>query len=303
VPEVGGNGDLEVFKIVEGSGKREGERSRGRVREGEGGGGQTLKELYIGDLDQLTEIIARFSTKPSFLVYSESEKGVQRHLIEPHTNFFRELYGINRSLTFSQSSIKGVLAKVAATNGNSCWPRELTKEEVSDFSERVARRLRLMCRHLSQSHRKKVAWALKLLGDEGPAEGELQPAFEMEGPALIEVGDDSARSKSNSGGAMKRPSAATDETPDSGYFYGFDFEMFKAWREPASGGKRDYAEVTVPDEAEKTDFPVAQFDGVDTEIRAITCGEIRDKRVVVLKGRGSYWEGATADGKRLRVAR
>jgi hypothetical protein len=280
------------------------ERGRKISRESEGGGcgGQTLKELYIGDLEQLTEIIARFCTKPSFLVYPETEKGVQRSLIEPHGKFFRELYGINRSLTFSQSDVKGVLVKVAAKNGNSCWPRELTTTEISDFSQRVAKRLRIMCRHLSQSHRKKVAWALLLLGDGEPAEGEFQqPALELEGPAHVEAGDNSARAKSQSGG-MKRPSAAPDE-PDSGYFYGFDFEMFRAWREPASGGKRVFAEVTVPDHAEKTDFPVAQFDGVDTEIKAITCGEIRDKKVVVLKGRGSYWEGTTADGKRLRVAR
>ena len=79
--------------------------------------------------------------------------------------------------------------------------------------------------------------------------------------------------------------------------------MFQTWREPAGGGPRQFADMSVPNGAANTYFPTANFNDQEIEIRALTGGEVLDKTGVALKGRGSYWESTAANGKRLRVAR
>ncbi len=113
----------------------------------------------------MIEIIARFATKPNFVEYGEKKEGVQNDLIEPHREICRALYQLNSKLTFSQTDMKTVLTEVADPVK---WPRPLTSIETVDFAERMAKRLRRMCRHLAQSKIKNVQWALSLLDEDVP---------------------------------------------------------------------------------------------------------------------------------------
>eukprot|EP00959_Pyramimonas_sp_CCMP1952_P352986 7395072-Pyramimonas_sp.AAC.1 len=65
-------------------------------------------------------------------------------------------------MLFKQSMLAAQLAKLALADGKPDGPKrlQLTKSKINAFSEEYAKRIRTMCRHLNQSLRKHVGWAL-----------------------------------------------------------------------------------------------------------------------------------------------
>ena len=99
-----------------------------------------------------------------------------------------------------------------------------------------------------------------------------------------------------------------DEVPagQEQYFYGWDFELKRAWRSPADGGPKAMKEF-----AQKLDvsgkYPMAFFRGSDVGvlIKAITTAEIHEEQSVAVNSGASksIWNGTSPTGLKLQVAR
>ena len=247
----------------------------------------------VGDIGQVVDIVSKHAKAPDFLKYGEdmATTKVNPALIIPHRDLWLQLRELHRRMTFSQKDMAEIFLQVADRNAASAvWTRRLTAEELPDYSDRMAKRLRIMTRHICQGLTKSTKWAVTMMseteGDEAVASEAAVAAAPAKRPA-------------------KRPAAAPMGNEDQEYFYGFDHVAGKAFRQPATGGRRELTDLICKDDEADDAYPHALFseDGPEIEIKNITVGELRERRRVVLQTRGSLWEGETPDGKRLRVAR
>ena len=230
--------------------------------------------VFEGELGPITDIVTKHAKIPDFLKYGEDMKAtlVAPRNIIPHKDMWIELRAIHKRFTWSQSDMVEVFKEVANRNGTATWPRQLNNDELKDFSIRMAKRFRVMVRHINQAMVKKNSWATTMLKDEAsgvPDEDQL---------------------------ARKRPASAMRE-----YTYGYDHVTGKAFRE--CNGKRNFTDIIIGDDDDGN--PSAIFMEGDTAqtIMGLTNGELRDRRAVGLSARGSIWEGTTTTGERLRVAK
>jgi hypothetical protein len=234
----------------------------------------------------VVDIVAKHATVPDFIKYGEdmNKTQVSKKLIAGHKGMWQEIKKVHNRMTFNQSEMIDVFKQVANRNGKSgVWPRELTDTEIASMAEAMAKRFRVMVRHICQGLVKKRTWALDLF--------EKKPNGEA----------DSTAGCTQSGTSRKKPAAAPKEPKDHVYAYGYDHLTGKAYRE--KGKKRDFTDVTVGDNDDG--HPVASFTegGPEIPITAVTNAELRDRRQVALSSRGNLWEGEAKDGERLRVAR
>ncbi len=297
---------------------------------------------HTGELGVIADILSEYAEKPDFIRYGEDIQKSKLNLqqILPLQALWTKLYGLHPSLSFKQSDMETVFLKVADIKGPT-WVRKLNKEEVRDFKKRMSKRFRAMARHVAQGILKKTAWALELVGEEvgktdpqqdeekqDEEEGAEEETKEQDNETEEEKydeedeeeeakkretkSDEIAKEIATAKGGMKRPAAATSvdtqvaKRPASApsFFYGFDQQLQKAWREPSTGGKRCFACVSIPEKADPKSFPVACFDGdEEIEIKQITVGELQDRNNVQLAARGCLWEGTSQDGTALKVIR
>ena len=199
----------------------------------------------------------------------------------------------------------------------------------------MGKRLRKMARDIRQAWIKNTGWALKLLSSDDSAESivvddEADEPDEEEEEQVEDLDEENEESEEEevaaSPPAAKRPAAAeaaailikrpaaailikrpaaASSNGTTEYFYGFDWELSSAWREPAGGGPRAYAVARVSEDGNMAGHPVALFDisHGDVEIKALTNAELKDKMSTALYRKGNLWELDLPSGGRLRVAR
>jgi len=291
------------------------------------------------DEEAVAKNLARFATSPDFITYPETyEAKLIKKSLQKFGPMFVSLQQLKPDLTWPQSSMKRIMIRVAEIQTSAMkWQRALSREELDEYSTRMSKRVRTAIRHIKQSQAKKVAWACEILepkdcgdgldhrgvrDDEEDNEGgeeEFNEEPDEETAAEDDQDDDADEAPLQTTQGMKRPAAAPAQTSESpmkrpaahektsqeAFYFGYDFELDKAWRQKcAGGGKREFAPVEYEDTDDAASHPRARFsDGSTRDVPQVTVGELREKNNLKLSARGVYWEGATPDGERLWVSR
>jgi len=205
---------------------------------------------FPGDVGQVSKIIASHASCPDWLQYSEVQNAkIDSGKILPHASLWRDLKVAHPSLVFPQSTMELILKGVAVIkeqeNG---WVRALTPVETVDFAKRMSKRMRSMARAINVTRAKhpKCGWLLRLFHDSSDADA-ADDAAEASTCSDAQRGGRRSRKRRvrskqpEAPEPMKKPAAANE------FFYGVDFELCQAWRQPAAGGSREYSEMAVMD--------------------------------------------------------
>ena len=128
------------------------------------------REHYRGDAAKLTEALMEFATKdgPSFIKYADEQKATaQAKLlhgksgVEGHYEVLSRLKALQCNLSFTRAAVLSSLDEVLATHRQN-W--RMNSAEAMDWRETIARRLRNMCRAVSQGESKRPgsSWVQQL---------------------------------------------------------------------------------------------------------------------------------------------
>ncbi len=155
---------------------------------------------------------------------------------------------------------------------------KLPPEQEKDWISTMARRMRVLARHVSQARIKSpgAPWVLELECRSDQGEGTT--------------------------------AASSDTKKDQEYFYGFDREHFQGWRcVPGSKDKKLSSSVFEPEACEEHDAVLAKWDddGHIASIADCTVGELRARLAMMAekKGRSSCsWSKVDVAGSRFHVA-
>ena len=292
----------EPFKIAEMSAKK----------------GKNRSSSFLGNIDDVVSVVARFATSPSWLGYGQKTDHKTAEKLKP---MILELRQLQENLSFSQKMMLAVMAKVFAKN-----KLKVVGSDASSWPVVTATRFRTLLRHVVQSFLKKTVWALDLLGKDanltvaagtaGKAGGEivLKSAKKLKRKKAMKA-KKAAREDLGGVAAPAAPAAATAATtaaPTStapaqnaeDFFYGFeDGENSRAWRVPASGGAKVYTKnfFKAPDSSQDTDPVMARFeDGVEHKISELTCKMLD---IYISTGKFSGPKDASAGGRKRRRTR
>ena len=113
---------------------------------------------WRGDPSLLADILSAFATKPSFVQYNEDlASPIDVPKLSAHAPLINQLRELNPTLIFSQTSIIDALEIVREQR-----QFDLGGDDVvaADWKTTTAKRIRCMCRHVTQSEAKspRVAW-------------------------------------------------------------------------------------------------------------------------------------------------
>ena len=289
-------------------------------------------------------IIASHSTRPDWIRYGEkmASSPLDVPALIEHRRMWRQLHKAHPQLSWSQKQGEEIMAKVANHCSNT-WARPLAASEINDYCDRMSKRLRTMAKHImaTKCKRPKCGWLARILpvdellgvqkkpaaaaAAQKPAEasapveaehaaesnGEDEEAGEEEEPEeeedLAEEPEDEGEETEDEPETQKKPAAAPAVHVAAEYFYGFDHEFRKAWRQKTDGcgtvGKREYStDMKLPEGAE---HPVAFFPGSSTAvtIKKITAAEYCTIAVNKPRDPAGYWHGDAPDGTKLRITR
>jgi len=226
-------------------------------------------------LSPVVAVICKYATVPDFLRYGTDmqKTAVNQKAIREHGDMWNEIRAIHNRMTFSQQQMVKVFSDVAAENGKNKWPRALTPTEAADMADKMAKRFRVMARHLMQGLVKSRSWATSIMKTE----------------------------KTSAKTCMKRPAAKLVEDETTSITHGYDHLTGKAFRQ--RGKKRTLADVLLGDKDEE--HPVAIFEDEEEPIvvQQVTNGELRERRRCQLMGRGTIWQAEAADGDVISVKR
>jgi hypothetical protein len=274
---------------------------------------------FPSDVAAIAAAIGPFAIAPDWLKYPEdmAARSIPSKIL-PHRLMWQAISKVHDSLAFNPKMAENIMMCVARDHSTD-WNRELSAEELKDFRQRMGKRLRKMARDIRQAQVKKTGWGLKLMNTGGLDDGTVADdgtAADDEGELLQhgEDGDEDFDEEKEhtvptvvTRPTLKRPAAAEPlaSTTKTEYFYGFDWELSSAWREPAEGGRRCYAAARISDDGLPDGHPVALFDydEGDVSINALTNAELKDKLSTALYRKGNLWDCDLPSGGRLRVAR
>ena len=218
---------------------------------------------YQGSGSTLAERLAPFARQPTFIAYEEDPKiaKLQADKILAQKSIIQILYAEQRNLSYTKLMLEDVFLKIHEMKKKDKEHRDqerktnpelppinwvLDDKHVKDWKETVVRRLRCMCRHISQALTKSVStpW-LALLG------------LEVDSAASRECAEVSAAVGQPSSPKMRR--RLTHKRSEE-YYYGFDAEQRQAWRQAHGEDLREMAEVLFePEDAQPTSKMMARW--------------------------------------------
>lgn len=206
---------------------------------------------YRDGVDRLVETVVPFAVEPGWFVYAEDGKHpVQKTLLLKYRKFLRALYDLSPQLAFTQSDMDKCMKKIL---DDSDWP--LDGRDRKEQPRILASRVRAACRHCAQALRKKSPpkWAMTIFGgkkadlardeEKGHSDADLAP---LEHDSVNDDG------------------AGEDDEDNKWIDFGWDPELFVAWRAYGAGRKR-VRQVTKhifePTSANRSDSMLARFEG------------------------------------------
>ena len=134
------------------------------------------------DLAKLFSVLAKYFPVPTKVSYAEAPGApIKVATIIKHRWLVQELQLLQPNLSFSQTDMRLQLQRLASQRKAS-W--NFTLEDIENFSVQMAKRIRTMCRHVSQSQRraKLPKWVENYFNP--PPAGQL-----LGGPPEPEAGD------------------------------------------------------------------------------------------------------------------
>ena len=204
-------------------------------------------ELSDDTRKRLTQIIAHYADTPSFLEYPEDfDSPVDKARIQKHPDLFCALHTMKKSLVFPKLLLIDVLHDVAGLKKDQ-WSRPLTDKEMKDWAERMQKRIRVACRHLSQAKHKNNGWALRMLVMEVTWEPQRAPDWRSEMVAARESAashSEPAASQAPANGPSESQSAGSANSEMPLMATGYDRHLNLAWRR-AQGGQKEFSEAIV----------------------------------------------------------
>ena len=242
------------------------------------------------DVAALVGVLKRFVTRPDFIHYEPNLVSKLNHkALVGSRDLLVALRDLNPGLSFTQKMMKVALSQVYKEQ----WA--LSDEQRKRWEDVIAKRVRAMCRHLSQSARRPPIWYRLHFWREGDAkvadgEEDVGDSFEF---SFNE--DESDHLDSD------------NEVADEG-FYGWCYDHANAYRRIDKKTPRLWArEILIPKDAHKSDAIEALFIINDEEkvakIADMTVEEyehILTKKRNKLRGSAS-WTGTSEKGERLQV--
>ena len=111
------------------------------------------RERYAGSVEAVTDIVRPYVGHAAWLQYGEKPNSpVQPAVLVAHASMFKELAGLCWNLPFKKETMELVFQTLVSEKN---FSNLQTKELQEDWVETNAKRLKLMCRHISQSQIKK----------------------------------------------------------------------------------------------------------------------------------------------------
>jgi hypothetical protein len=170
--------------------------------------------------DEVHDVLAKFATSPWFLKYPENEKaGIQKSTVTNHAAMVKELKVIQPNLSFTKQVLQRSLRNIASSDTAATWP--LTDTEREDWAVKMEKRVKVLCRHVSQGllkakHSKsKTNWLLKLFDDGTEATTTANPdEHEATKPDDSEGGEDEGDDKGEETGAECEDEFSEDKGDD-----------------------------------------------------------------------------------------
>jgi hypothetical protein len=126
------------------------------------------RDRFSKGTDEVHDVLAKFATSPWWLKYPEHEKaGIQKSTVSAHAGMVKELKIIQPNLSFTKVVLQRAFRRIVIGETATAWP--LTDEEREDWAVKMEKRVKVLCRHVSQGLLKgknnKENWLVKLFGD------------------------------------------------------------------------------------------------------------------------------------------
>jgi hypothetical protein len=266
------------------------------------------RSIYSGDAATLAEVLKPFAKKcgVSFCRYGdEAELPKDAKLlhgadgVEGHLQLLSALHGQQGNLSFSKGIVKSTLELVLKANVVAPAWAKMSEVEKQDWVTTMVRRIRTMCRAVSQGELKAATCGAK--GKAIPDWIGLLPwrkqdaASPLAAASPLETGTAAERRRRYSG--KKEPESARDQLV---YEVGFDFELMLPWRKKITTGPKTMAEPGLPididkDDADEDHVTAEWPDGYEHTIAGVTFAHLREVVRAVRSG------GSTTAGELLAL--
>lgn len=190
--------------------------------------------------EKLHVAVSRHATSCTWLNYSEEIKGARTSVpqIMKVKDLVQLFHEAQPNLSFTQKDMKRIFHKVLE---NAKWKTALTAEQQSDWVDTMAKRIRVLLRHVATAviRKPRPRWVQELGLD--PA---VDPAAAETAAEATDAAEHAADATAASGSADAAATSTTADTAVDGnaeFFYGWDCEVEAYWRARTGDKKKSTA--------------------------------------------------------------
>lgn len=109
---------------------------------------EARRKRYRGEIKQLERIIEPFVTKLKWCAYAKDNEKTDPKTLVAHGELLENLYKEQPNMAFKQATMLLVFMDIGQRKNN-IWG--LPEDELRDWASTMAKRVRLMCRHVMQA--------------------------------------------------------------------------------------------------------------------------------------------------------
>lgn len=218
------------------------------------------RQRFTRSAEELAACLSEHASSPGWFRYSEDPKStINKKGLIANANIMTALHNCSPNMSFNQSTMEQAVRKITEGKRDE-W--NLDPEACRQQPIVIARRLRVACRHVAQSIRKRPKWLRSVIDLHDDEDAKQDNNEESSAP-----GDAASSSLDAPIAKHKRRSKHTSESNAAMHskweVWGWDAEMQRAFRATGSkpGDTTEYSnDIRIPDGAKKTD-PVCAFFG------------------------------------------
>ena len=232
------------------------------------------KRLRAPSTGAVEEVLASYIDSSTKIVYGEnfSNDKLDHPKLIKHIKFLDELKEAGGGKPFAQKELANLVEKVVGES------QVVGEEHQASFGDVIAKRIRLMMRHLANAR--------------------LKPTT----PKWLSDYDGSGESEKR-----RRGTSSKDEKED--YFVGYNWDISKAYRQKGEEGKKEFTDELYVDKEHKleTDPVYGRWGSWTSPIAQLTVGAYQQKLYAESEAskRGGkaieHWTGKTVDDEELKV--